>query len=201
MSDIENKKEFKIIKKENLYKGFFSMNKYSICHSKFGGGMTRVFERELLERGHAVAVVPYDPIKKKLVLIEQFRPGAMFDRESPWLIEVPAGIIDKNEAPEVTVERELQEETGLSCKEVKFISKFFISPGGCTETISLYTCNLDIEEEKVRGIHGLDVENEDIRVTIKSLEEALQMIENGEICNAMTIVGIQYIALHPNIFQ
>ena len=58
MSDIENKKEFKIIKKENLYKGFFSMNKYSICHSKFGGGMTRVFERELLERGHAVAVVP-----------------------------------------------------------------------------------------------------------------------------------------------
>ena len=92
--------DIQVVKKESLYDGFFKMIKYHFKHRLYRGGWSDVIEREVFERGHAVAVLPYDPILKEFVMIEQVRIGALATSSSPWLLEVVAGIIDEGEEPE-----------------------------------------------------------------------------------------------------
>ena len=91
------KADVNIIKKESLYKGFFEYNLYHFTHKLFAGGDSEVITREVFERGHAVAVLPFDPINEELVLLEQIRFPAMETTDNPWLIEVVAGIIEPGE--------------------------------------------------------------------------------------------------------
>ena len=93
-------KDVQILGKETLYQGFFKMVKYAFKHKLFEGGWSDVVQREVFERGHAVAVLPYDPVLDEFVMIEQFRIGALSTSSSPWLLEIVAGIIDEGETPE-----------------------------------------------------------------------------------------------------
>lgn len=104
--------DVEIISKETLFKGFFKMVKYRFKHRLFAGGWSDVVEREMFERGHAAAMLPYDPIKDQVVIIEQIRVGAL-EHDHPWQLEIVAGMIDRDESVEDVIRREAHEEAGL----------------------------------------------------------------------------------------
>ncbi len=181
---------------EPLYKGFFGMDRYTVSYEGFDGTIIGPMSREIFERGDAAALVPYDPVRDEVILIEQFRPGAIRKDQNPWLLEVVAGIVDEKDRHNTlnTVLREVREEAGVECSKAVFATRFFTTPGGSTESIDLYIGMVDAS--KACGIHGLATEHENIRVFSVPFSEAYEMLENGDFCNAIAIIGIQYLALH-----
>jgi ADP-ribose pyrophosphatase len=187
------KKQVEIISHEIPYQGYFRIEKYKLRHELFAGGWTEPMEREVFERGRAAAVLPYDPKLNKVVLIEQFRIGAMQDKKSPWLLEVVAGIIDKGETPEEVCVREAKEEADLEILQLLPIAHYWVSPGGCTEYFDLFCGKVDAS--KAGGIHGLDHEHEDIKVHVVDVAKAFDMVRSGLIKNPPAIIGLQWLEL------
>ncbi len=187
-------KDVNVLTKETLYKGFFECNRYSFTHPLFDGGTSDIVKREVFERGHAVAVLPYDPILDELVLLEQFRFPAMETTQSAWLIEVVAGIIDPGETPEEVCYREAQEEAGINISNLTKISSYLTTPGACTERIELYIAQVDAKTAK--GIHGLDNEAEDIKVLRVPLAQTEEWLNNGRIDNSTAIIALQWLLLN-----
>jgi len=164
----------------------------------FGGGDSPVFTREIFERGSVVAVLPYDPERRKVVLIEQFRAGAIEDPDGPWLIESVAGVIEPGESTQQVALRECVEEAGCEIRQLEIISKYYVSPGGTSEHCSLY-CGL-VDSNGVAGIHGLADENEDIRVMVVDAEEAFAWVREGRIRSSATIIALQWLELNQARF-
>ncbi len=196
---IYSAKDVEIKSVDRVFQGYFAIDKYTVRYRRFDGSWSTFISREIFERGNASAVIPYDPETGKIVLIEQFRTGALTNSENPWLLEIPAGIVDKGEDPEETAVRELQEETGLKCGKIIHAIDFLTTPGGSTEKIFLYVGKVSSNDAK--GLHGLSSESEDIREFTVTLPEALSLIDNGRICNSIAITGIQYLALHLEDIQ
>ncbi|WP_179149150.1 NUDIX domain-containing protein [Pseudomonas syringae] len=187
-------KAFETISRENCFKGFYRLDKLHVRHELFAGGMSKEISRELFVRHDAVCVLPYDAKRDEVVLIEQFRVGAMKKTQNPWLIELVAGLIDKDEQPEEVAHREAEEEAGLVFDALWPITKYFPSPGGSDEFVHLYMGRCS--SEGAGGLHGLESEGEDIRVTVWSFDDAMQAMKDGEIKNASTIIALQWLALN-----
>ena len=183
-----------IIKREECFKGFYQLDRVHLRHELFAGGMSREISREVFVRHDAVCVLPYDPQRDEVVLIEQFRVGAMGKAQTPWLIELVAGLIDKVEEPEEVARREGEEEAGLTFSSLWPITRYFPSPGGSTEFVHLYLGRCSTVG--VGGLHGLEEEAEDIRVTVWAYEDALQAVRDGRISNAASIISLQWLALN-----
>ena len=183
-----------LLGKSQRYSGFFRINGYRLRHRLFAGGWSGVIEREVFERGHAVGVLPYDPVADSLVLIEQFRIGALVAGMSPWLIEVVAGIIEEGEAPEEVARRETLEEAGLEIQALMPMCRYLVSPGGSSESVLLYCGRVD--SRGAGGIHGLAEEHEDIRVDRVAYEEAMHLLEEGRVTNSVSLIALQWLALH-----
>lgn len=189
-----NHSDYEIIKKDVLFQGnFLRLARYAIRHRLFNGNMSNTFNCEVLERKSAVAILPYDPVLDRVILIEQFRPGALADPNSPWLLEIPAGVIDENESPEEVAYREMREEAGCDVLNLHPIFEFFVSPGGANEYLYLYCSKVDASA--VQGIHGLVDENEDIRVINISTEEAFAKLHAGEIKTAPAMVSLMWLQI------
>ncbi|MBY6188262.1 NUDIX domain-containing protein [Marinobacter hydrocarbonoclasticus] len=188
------KSELTILERKPLFQGFFSMEQVTFRHQRFDGQWSEPVEREVFERGDAAVVLPYDPIRDCVILVEQLRVPAARTSQTPWLLELPAGIIEDGEAPESVAGRELEEETGLSPKSLTFLYSYLPSPGGCSERIYLYLAEIDAPEPG-EALFGLADEHEDILRHVVSREEAMRWIEDGTIDNASTIVGLQWLAL------
>ncbi len=185
--------DVKIISKETLFRGFFQMVKYTFKHKLFDGGWSSPVERELFERGHAAALLPYDPIRDEVVLIEQIRVGAL-EHNQPWQLEIVAGIMDAEESVEDLVRREAVEEAGLEVRQIQPISSYYPSAGGCSERLDVFVGEVDSSD--AGGVHGLEYENEDIRVHVVSRTNAYQMVQNGKIENGASIIALQWLELH-----
>lgn len=183
-----------IIKREECFKGFYQLDRVHLRHELFAGGMSREISREVFVRHDAVCVLLYDPQRDEVVLIEQFRVGAMGKAQTPWLIELVAGLIDKVEEPEEVARREGEEEAGLTFSSLWPITRYFPSPGGSTEFVHLYLGRCSTVG--VGGLHGLEEEAEDIRVTVWAYEDALQAVRDGRISNAASIIALQWLALN-----
>jgi ADP-ribose pyrophosphatase len=183
-----------LLEKSERYSGFFRINRYRLRHRLFAGGWSGVIEREVFERGHAVGVLPYDPVADSLVLIEQFRIGALVAGMSPWLIEVVAGIIEEGEAPEEVARRETLEEAGLEIQALIPMCRYLVSPGGSSESVRLYCGRVD--SRGAGGIHGLAEEHEDIRVDHLPYGEAMRLLEEGLVTNSVSLIALQWLALH-----
>ena len=123
------KLKYKIINKKNLYSGFFSLNKYEFIHQKHDGGLTDTVDREIFSGAHVATLLPYDPIKKEIILIQQFRAGVLSRYDENYLLEIVAGIVDEGENPEETAIRECFEETGCEVKKIHPIQSYFPAPG------------------------------------------------------------------------
>jgi len=183
-----------ILDKALRYKGFFEIVHYRFRHRLFAGGWSGEIEREVFERGHAAAVLPYDPAADAVVLIEQFRIGALVAGLEPWQIEIVAGIIEDGELPEDVARRESQEEAGVAIGTLLPIYRYMVSPGGASESVQVYCGRVD--SRGLGGIHGLPEENEDIRVEVHSFERAMAALDAGKITNAVTIIALQWLALN-----
>ncbi|WKE64742.1 ADP-ribose diphosphatase [Gallaecimonas kandeliae] len=186
-SDVEIKE------KKPLYQGFFTMMRYVLRHRKFDGGWSPWLTREVFERGHAAVALPYDPKTDQVVLLRQFRVGAMATSEDPWLYELVAGIIEEGEGAEEVAVRETKEESGLEVGRIAPVLSYLASPGGTTERLHIFA--VEVDATKADGVHGLDEEGEDIAVLVVSRNEALAMLERGQIDNAATVIGLQWLAL------
>ena len=187
-------KQFEIIEKEILYSGFFRMEKYRLKHTLYAGGWSPEISRELFVRGSCVAVLLYDPHADKIILIEQFRAGAIVQPDRAWLVEIVAGAIEEGETATEVAYRESLEEAGCEIQELLVINEFYTTPGGASERITLFCGKVD--STHIGGIHGLDHEDEDILVRAVDFDEAYQMVENNEIESAIPIIAIQWLALN-----
>ncbi|NIA67195.1 NUDIX domain-containing protein [Pelagibius litoralis] len=194
MSKPERDPRIEIIEKTTPFKGYFQVDSYRLRHRRFDGGWTREMSREIFERGHAAAVLLYDPQLDHVVLIEQFRLGALSAGFEPWLIEVVAGIIDPGETPEDVVCREALEEAGCEVTALQPVGRYLVSPGGTSETLALFCGRVDAA--RAGGIHGLEHEGEDIRVLTLPREEALLKLAEGAITNFTAVVALQWLALN-----
>ena len=183
-----------VIERETVFQGYFRVDRYRLRHRLFAGGWSDEMTREVFERGHAVTVLPYDPVRDEVVLIEQFRSGAFASGRDPWLVECVAGIIENGETPEDVARREVVEETGLRVSDLWPMRGMFVSPGAVTEFIELFLGRVD--STGAGGIHGLDHEHEDIRVFTCPMSEALGMLESGRVVDCHTVVSLQWLALH-----
>lgn len=180
------------------YQGFFQLNEYHLSHKLFSSNQSNQFTREIFERGDAVVVMLYDPKQDKLLLLEQFRPGALRTAETPWMLEFVAGMFGANESPVEVAIREAKEEANisLSLDTVKPIMKFLPSPGGTSECMHLYWSTFNSSQVSPGSVFGLDDENEDILLHLVSREQALALLAEGKISNAATIIGLQWLALN-----
>jgi len=188
------KKRVEVLKKKTPYKGYFQMDVYHLRHCKYDGGWTAPMSRELFERGHAAAVLLYDPDRDCVVLIEQFRIGAYAAGVEPWLTEVVAGIIAAGENPEEVVRREAVEEAGCEIQDLVPIGTFLMTPGASSETLAMYCGRVD--SKSVGGVHGLDHECEDIRCFVVPAEEALPLVMACPCPNANTVIALQWLMLN-----
>ncbi len=190
---------FDLLANETLYRGFFSLQRYRLRFEHFDGSWSEPIEREIFERGHAVAVLPFDPDRGEVVLIEQFRPGALDAPSGPWLAEIVAGMIEPGEAAEDVARRESQEEAGLAFDQLYPLTRYWVSPGGSTESIYLFLARLDtagIERDAdglVEGSFGLDHEHEDIRVRVVPIEQAVADVEAGRIVAAAPVIALLWL--------
>lgn len=188
------KKDVEIIARETLYRGFFSLDLYRFRHRLFNGEMSGEVRREIFERGHAAVLLPYDPVRDEVVLVEQIRIAAWDSSETPWLLEMVAGMIEEGESVEDVARREAVEEAGLIVDRTKPVLSYLASPGGTSERLSILVGEVDATQAK--GIHGLVEENEDIRVHVVSREQAYQCVEEGSIDNAASVIALQWLQLH-----
>ena len=183
-----------VLDKTTPFEGYFQVDVYKFRHRKFDGGWTEPLTREVFERGHAAAVLLYDPDRDAVVMLEQFRIGAFAAGVESWLIEVVAGIIDAGETAEQVARREAVEEAGLEVGDMVPIATFLMTPGGSSETLAMFCGRVD--SEGAGGIHGLDHEQEDIRVFVVSPEEALRRAMAQQCPNANTVIALQWLALN-----
>jgi len=198
-----NVKDVVVSQLKTKYQGFFKLNEYHLSHKLFSGEQSANIQREVFERGDAVVVLPFDAKLDKVLLIEQFRPGALrasasSESASPWQLEFIAGMFGKNEQPLEVAIREAKEEANIiiSANNLTPIMQYLSSPGGMSECIHLYLALIDSEQVDVGSVHGLEEENEDILLHLVDRQEALQLLAQGKITNAATIIGLQWLALN-----
>ncbi len=190
----ELEKAFELSEETPVYQGFFNMFRLRLRHTLFRGGWSGELTRELFHRGTCVAVIPYDPSSDAVVLIEQFRVGALKYKSDPWLLEIVAGAVEEGESPQEVAHREALEEAGCKIKHLIRVGEFFTTPGGSSERITLF-CGI-VDASGLGGFHGLDEEDEDIRVDVMSFDEAWALFENGAIDSAIPIVALQWLAMN-----
>lgn len=186
--------KWSVIKKKIIYQGFFKLSEIKLQHDLFAGGQSPVLRRELLDRGQAVAVLPYDPVRDEVVLVEQFRIGAGKDTSGPWLIEIIAGYQEVGESAEDVVHREAHEEAGCEVTDLLAMYRYYSSPGGSDEQVQIFLGRTD--SSHIKGIHGLDEEGEDIKVHVISSEQAFDWLDSGRIDSAAPIIAVQWFRLN-----
>ena len=186
--------DFQVFDKSIVYSGFFKMEKYRLRHRLFSGEWSAEIQRECMERGHAVAVLPYDPIHDRVVLLEQFRIGALEHPGGPWLLEIVAGISGPQETKAEVARREAKEEANCELLDLIPILETLVSPGGTSESVALYCGRIDSAD--LGGVHGLDEEHEDIRVHVLPRGEAVAFLQSGRIKSAPAIIALQWLELN-----
>ncbi|MBF0220282.1 MAG: NUDIX domain-containing protein [Gammaproteobacteria bacterium] len=187
-------KDITLIAKDEVYRGFFSLKRYQLQHRLFQGGVSRPLMRECLDRGNAVALLLYDPHQDAVVLIEQFRVGALAAAGGAWLIEIIAGVLDEERDCEAVARRESMEEAGCVVGRIAFICDYLVSPGGTSESISLY-CG-EVDSRQAGGFFGLDAEGEDIHAFVVPFQRAWEWLEAGEINSASPIIALQWLQIN-----
>jgi ADP-ribose pyrophosphatase len=186
--------DVQVLERETCFSGFYKLERLRLRHRQFDGDMGPELNRELFVRHDAVCVLPYDPQRDCVVLIEQFRVGALSKSANPWLLELVAGLIDKDEQPEEVARREALEEANLPLSSLWPITQYYPSPGGSSERVHLFIGRCD--SEGAGGVYGLAEEGEDIRVHVWPLEDALDAVKDGRIDNAASIIALQWLALN-----
>lgn len=191
--------DVEVIDVEHSFKGFFNLKTVTLKHKLFSGVWGPSLTREIFVRGEAAGVLLYDPLLDKVALVEQFRMGALPRENHPWLLELVAGIVDKDESIEDLVCREAKEEADCSVQRLEFVAEYYNSPGGSDEYFYLYCGKTDLTQ--AGGVFGLAEEGEDIRVHVLDYDQAITMLSAGKLNNAQTIIALQWLQLNRERLQ
>ena len=155
--------------------------------------------REVFERGDAVAVLPWDLETDSLILVEQFRPGAIRQEDSPWMLELIAGVVEPGEADTEVAHREAKEEAGCELDRLHLIATFYPSAGACSEQIRAFVGR--VVTAGVGEVHGLAEEHEDLLVHSVPREEAFRLLDSDGINNGHTLIALQWLARHGDALR
>lgn len=186
------RKDVEVHRVERLHSGSFRMNRYHMKYRTYAGAWSPEVAREMLERGNSVGVLPYDPARDEVVLIEQFRPGAYCAGDDhPWLWEIVAGIMEDGETPTEVARRECEEESGLVPSQLLQIGEFYTTAGASSEYHRLFVGRVDAGA--AGGLHGLVEEVEDIRVFTLPATEAFAALSGGKIRTAPAYAALQWL--------
>ena len=187
------KLKYKIINEKELYSGFFKLKKIEFNYQKHDGSWSNQVDREIFGGAHVSTLLPYDPKKKEIILIQQFRAGVISRYDEDYLFEIVAGIIDENETPEETAKRECFEETGCIVNKVTPVQGYFPAPGSSESYYDLFLGEVNsFEGERIRG---LETENENILVKSYKVEKVRNMLKKGKIKNGLTLIALQWFFL------
>lgn len=184
--------DVEILEREIGYDGYVRVERLRLRHKLFSGGQSRAITRELIERGHAVGVLPYDPVRDEVVLIRQFRIGALAAGRDPWLVETVAGIIEEGESAEEVARRETLEESGCAVTKLIPVCDYLSSPGVMSETLTLYCAIADATA--AGGIHGMDHEDEDIESFAQPWEAFWADVTAGKHADAKLLLAAMWLA-------
>ena len=187
-------RDVRVLDDQTVWSGYYSMRRITLQHRRFAGGWSDPVVREVFERGDAVAVLPYDPVADSLVMIEQFRPGALRGFDSPWMLELIAGVVEVGERDEEVAHREAMEEAACELLELVPIATVFPSAGACTEQVRLF-CGR-VNKAAIGGLHGLQDEGEDILVHAVARTDALQLLAENRVPNGHTLIALQWLHIH-----
>lgn len=180
--------DWKIKQRDRLYDGHFKVDLFTIQHELFEGGVSTELIRERVSRQNSVGVLPYDPNRDEVVLIEQFRMGPLEQDDNPWMTEIIAGLVEMGENFEQVAYRESLEEANCKLQDLQHLSSFYPSPGGFSEQSHVYVGKANTAN--LGGVYGEKSEGEDIRVKVVSSEDAFAMLENGTICSAIPMIAL-----------
>jgi ADP-ribose pyrophosphatase len=183
-----------ILDRTVVFDGHFQMVRYRLRHWQFAGGFGPELVREVFARGHAAAVLPYDPVRDEVALVEQFRVGALETTCDPWLLEPVAGIIEGNESPEQLARREALEEAGVEILDLAAVCSCFMSPGGSSEIVHVFIGRIDARD--AGGVFGLPDEGEDIKVHVLPFAKLQAWLDEGRLRVASTLLAAQWLARH-----
>lgn len=184
-----------ILKDETLSRNWYHLRKITFNYTGSDGRTVEV-SREVYDSGNGATILLFDPKRQSVILVRQFRMPAHVNGHSGWLLETPAGLLDGGN-PKEAIRREVMEETGYHVDEVRFLFKCFMSPGSVTETLDFFAAIIDVEEKQGKG-GGVDHESEDIEIVEIRLAEAMTLIDSGEICDAKTIMLLQWAMLYSD---
>ena len=192
--------DVEVVEDQISFKGFYQLNTVALRHKLFLGGWSKTVSRELFKRHDAVGVLLYDPLLDAVALVEQFRIGvfgsdvARKNHQSPWILELVAGLIDKEEVPAEVARREAFEESGIIVEDIEPVGEYYSSPGGSNEYFYSFIGRADLTH--AGGIHGLENEGEDIKVHLIQLHELWSKLDQGLLINAHTLIAVQWLKLH-----
>ena len=187
-------RDVEVLSRTVPHAGFLTVQHYRLRHRLFAGGWTPPVDREVCVRGAAAGLLPYDPERDAVVLVEQFRMGPFAAGEAPWMTEIVAGVLEDGETPEAVAARECIEESGCHVTALLPIARYFPSPGGLSEHVHLFCGRVD--SRQASGVGGLAHDHEDIRVHVVPWRTARAGIARGTYGNAATLLALQWLALN-----
>jgi nudix-type nucleoside diphosphatase (YffH/AdpP family) len=176
--------------------GFFRMQDIDVRHKRFDGTRSDTLHREIFVAVDAAFVLPYDPVRDKVILVEQVRFGPMMRHDpNPWMLEPVAGIVDARETPEQAAHRESFEEAAVTLDHLEPVSAFYASPGSTTDYFYNYIGLCDLPQTEPY-LGGLAAEGEDIRLHPLSFDHALALADSGEIQVGPLVLMLNWLARH-----
>ena len=197
---MEKPAEVSLIARERQYDGFFKLDRFTLRHALFEGGMSPEKQREIFVGRAAICCLPYDPERDKVILVRQFRVGPYaWGDPAPWVLEAPAGFIDPGEDPAQSVHRELAEEAGCTVTDLTHAMEFYPAQGPISEHIRLFVGRA--ESTGVGGIFGLAEEGEDIAVRAIALDTALDLVDRGEIRTGLGVLPLLWLSRHRDALR
>lgn len=188
--------DVQVLSRNTVYSGFAKVEQLTIQHRLFEDRQfSQPIQRELVKRPEAAGVLLYDSKKQLFALIEQFRIGAIDDKNSAWQLEVVAGLVDEGETAAQTVVREAMEESGIQIDNPQLIFSFYPSAGACNELFHLYAA--DTELSHTNQIFGVMDEAENIRLHVLKFEQLQSLLTQASyLCNSPVIIALQWLSMH-----
>lgn len=188
--------DVEIVARDLPYAKFYAVEELALRHRTFDGGMSARHERAVFRAADAVTVLPYDPRRDRILLIEQLRVGALVQQDpQPWLLEPIAGMIDAGEAIAQTARREALEEAGLTLGALHQVARYYPSPGGVAQVLTSFVAIADLPDD-ITGVAGHAAEGEDILSHLVAWEQACAMLAAGDMVNAPLIISMQWLQIH-----